>query len=83
MKIELYTKQDCALCEAAKQLLNTYQQPYTEIKIGQDISREEVLENFPNARMAPIVVIDDGHVPTEVLDFILRMNRKIGEKDNG
>jgi len=33
-----------------------------EIKVGQDISREDFLEKFPNVRTVPQIIIDDIYV---------------------
>lgn len=52
----VYTKDNCPACNTLKA---TYAQNgviFTEIKIGQDISREEFMDTFPGVRTVPHVV---------------------------
>ena len=56
--IEIYTKPSCPSCINAKMFLQGRGLEYTEIKIGKDISREEFLEKFPEARTVPWILID-------------------------
>lgn len=52
----IYTKDNCPACNTLKA---TYAQNgviFTEVKIGQDISREEFMDTFPNVRSVPHVV---------------------------
>lgn len=58
-KIDIYTKNDCQFCLQAKQFLHKHKLPYNEYLIGGNITREEVLEKFPQMRTAPIIVIDE------------------------
>ena len=58
MLIEVYTKPDCPLCETAKRMLNGKNLTFHEIVIGRDITRDEVLERFPEARVAPVICLD-------------------------
>ena len=61
MKIELITRHSppCVYCESAKGFLETRKHEYKETIVGQDITREQLLERFPTARTFPVVVIDD------------------------
>lgn len=70
MLIELYTKPDCPLCETAKRMLNEKHLTFHEIVIGRDITRDEVLEKFPEARVAPVISID-GRMVREASEFQL------------
>lgn len=60
MHIILYTRKTpaCKFCESAKKLLKDKNLPYTEYVIPEDISREEVMEAYPQATLVPVVVID-------------------------
>lgn len=60
-KIVIYTRETppCAYCKTAKTLLQYNNLPYTEIVIGVDITREEVMSTYPSIKTLPIVVIDD------------------------
>lgn len=55
----IYTKSDCKWCVAAKEFLTNQLTSYEEIKIGEDISRDELLEKYPEAKTVPIIVIDN------------------------
>lgn len=54
----MYTKDSCVSCNSAKQLLGERKIPFTEYKIGVDLTREQVLDLFPDATSVPIVIID-------------------------
>lgn len=60
MMIEIYTRTDppCVFCESAKMFLDGRDMEYTNYTIGEDISREELLEKFPAIRTVPVVLID-------------------------
>ena len=60
--IIVYTKDNCPYCVKAKALLKGYGLEYTEMNIGRDISREEFLDTFPNARTVPQIVLEGEHV---------------------
>ncbi len=51
--ITIYSKDNCPWCERAKDYMNVKDEPYTEIKIGRDITREEFMEQYPNVRSVP------------------------------
>jgi glutaredoxin len=71
MNIVLYTKNDCPLCEDTKQTLLSHKIPYQEKVIGIDITRDEVLELYPQARIAPIITMDGVFVEKDNLNFVL------------
>lgn len=54
--ITIYTKPDCNFCNKAKQLLSTKNIPFAEIEIGKDISKEEILEQYPFIKTVPIIL---------------------------
>ena len=56
--IIVYTKDNCPYCVKAKALLSSRSMEYMERRIGIDITRDEFLEAFPNARMVPQIVFD-------------------------
>jgi glutaredoxin len=68
--IEVYTKPDCPLCETAKRMLNEKKLAFNEIVIGRDITRDEVLERFPDARVAPVICLD-GRMVREAAELQL------------
>lgn len=58
MKAKLYTKDNCPYCVNAKALLKNKDVAFTEIKIGEDITREEFFEALPNARTVPQIFLE-------------------------
>ena len=75
-EIVLYTKPQCPVCEQAKQLLKEYNQPYTEHVIGQDITREQVIEKFPWVKVAPIIFYNGVSFSIHSLKFMLDKEKK-------
>lgn len=57
----LYTKDDCTFCDQAKNLLRTKGIPFETYKLGEDISREQLLAKIPTARTMP-QIMKDGQV---------------------
>lgn len=51
--LTLYTKDNCPACVAWKAQTT---EPFIEIKIGKDISREEFMAKFPGVRTVPYIV---------------------------
>lgn len=56
MKTVVYSKENCPACVALKARLNRDGEPFTEIVVGVDLSREDFLERFPHVRMMPHLV---------------------------
>lgn len=54
----LYTKDNCPNCDKAKNLLRSMGVPFETLKLGEDITREELLAKIPTARMMPQVMKD-------------------------
>ena len=60
MKVEIYSKDFCGYCNAAKSLFESHGINYLEHRIGYDgITRETLLEKVPDARTVPQIFIDD------------------------
>ena len=55
----LYTKDNCAFCDQAKSLLKSKGIPFETLKLGEQISRDELLQLIPTARTMPQIVKDD------------------------
>ena len=55
--IEIYGKPQCPFCDKAKSLCETRGFKYTYKSLGTDYTREELMEQFPNARTVPQIVI--------------------------
>jgi glutaredoxin 3 len=59
---KVYSKDNCPYCVKAKNLLKARGIEFTEIKIGVDITRDEFLATFPNARTVPQIILEGEHV---------------------
>lgn len=62
--IKLYTRNEppCSYCEAAKTLLKVKNIEHEIIVVGEDITKEELKETFPNARTFPVVLDGSDYV---------------------
>lgn len=56
--ITVYSKDNCPGCETLKAKLKAEGTPFTEIKLGRDMSVSEFKELFPEVRSVPHVVED-------------------------
>ena len=56
--IEIYGKPMCPFCDKAKNLCETRGFKYTYKSLGTDYTREELMEQFPNARTVPQIVVN-------------------------
>jgi glutaredoxin len=43
-------------------LLESKKLPFVEVKIGVDITRDEFMEKFPNARTVPQIIFEGEHI---------------------
>lgn len=62
MEAIVYTKPNCPYCDSAKMLLTIKKIEYKTICIGEDISREEFIEMFPDQKTVPLVFINGKKV---------------------
>lgn len=54
----VYTKDNCSFCDKAKMLLTMKGLSFNTVKLGQDITREELLAKIPTARTMPQIMKD-------------------------
>ena len=57
--ITIYSKPDCIFCSRAKDYMHKHNIEYKEFLMGRDISRDQILEQFPQMRTMPIIFLDD------------------------
>lgn len=76
----VYSKDNCPSCVKAKNLLNSKEKQYTEIKIvsvvsdvTKEISREDFLEKFPGIRVVPYIIDSNGNTYKTVDELNLSM----------
>ncbi len=62
MIVDLYTKLGCAYCTWAKTLLNSKGIGFNEHKLGEHFTRDFILENFPNAKTFPVIIVDGFNI---------------------
>lgn len=58
--IVVYTRETCAICNRVKKLLENFGVPYSEKRIGQDVTREYVKATHPEHTLLPIIVTNEG-----------------------
>ena len=56
--IDIYTRTDCSFCSSAKQFMKSRNISYNEHLVGRDLTREELIEKFPQMKTVPIIVLD-------------------------
>jgi glutaredoxin len=61
-KAVVWSKENCTFCDQAKQLLDSKRIQYTEKKIGEGFTREQLLEEVPNARSVPQIFLAGEYV---------------------
>ncbi len=61
-EIIIYTKDSCPYCERAKTLLKKKGVTYTELKITDDKTREEMIERSGGRMTVPQIFINDKHI---------------------
>ena len=74
MNITINSKDNCPQCRTAIQLVRQKGHEPEVIKLGQDITREQLLELAPGARMMPQVAID-GKIIGSLRDLVDHFNR--------
>ena len=57
--VVIWSKDTCAYCDMAKRLLNQNGLAFEEKKIGHAYTKEDLLNQIPNARTVPQIIIDD------------------------
>lgn len=62
MKAVVWSTATCSFCKQAKALLDKHNIPYEERMIGSDWTKEQLLEEVPNARTVPQIFIDENYV---------------------
>lgn len=62
MQVTIYSKDQCGHCVRAKTALDNRKIPYTELKLGRDFTREQLLEQVPTARTFPVVLVEGKHI---------------------
>lgn len=60
--IRIFSKPDCPYCDQAKNLLNMKGYTYTEFVVGEDVTREEFMESFPNVKTVPYIIVGNNHI---------------------
>lgn len=66
--IEIYGKPACPQCEEAKTICEIRELSYTYLEVDRDFSREQLFEQFPQARTFPQIKVN-GAVVGSISDF--------------
>lgn len=59
MKFVMYSKDACPWCDRAKELIAAKGDEFEEFKIGRELTRDEFVEQFPNVRTVPYIMLGD------------------------
>ena len=60
--IEIYGKEQCPFCDMAKVLCTRKELEYKYFQLGEDFSREEMIEKFPTARTFPQIIMEGENI---------------------
>lgn len=74
--ITIYTRDGCSFCDKAKSLMTENNIQYSEMSIGKNIQREEVIQKFPEVKLLPIVVSVDGTLLGGYEDLVKHVQQK-------
>lgn len=58
MKVTIYSKPQCPYCDAAEYAAQSRNLDYTVKKLDEDYTKQELLEQFPNAKTFPQIIVD-------------------------
>jgi glutaredoxin len=72
MKVIVWSKHNCPFCVRAKHALTEKGLEYEERIIGEDWSKEQLLEMVPDARSVPQIIIDEKVIGgyTEMVKYL-------------
>jgi glutaredoxin len=76
--VEIIGRDNCPFCVRAVQLCEDNYLRYSYNKIGEQLTRDEVLERFPTAKTVPIILVDRAWIGgyNELKEFIESENTK-------
>ena len=76
MTVEIWGKPACPYCVKAKQLCENMNIEYVYKQLGVDFDREQVFEQFPNARTFPQIIINSSAIGgyTQLVEYIENTN---------
>lgn len=80
MQITIFSKDNCVHCKNAKTLLASKGIAFREQKLGEDFTKEFLLEQFPSVRTFPVIVIDGFNIGgfTELKEYLDREDKSKG-----
>jgi glutaredoxin 3 len=58
----IYSKANCPYCDRAKILLRLKNKQYQEMKIGEDLTRDDFVSIFPNVKSVPHIIINGDEI---------------------
>lgn len=73
----VYTLPNCPACQNLKNRLSKYNVEFSEVTIGEMITRERVLAMFPGVRTAPIVVESGASHPMNEQQITQYLNERL------
>lgn len=62
MKIEIYSKKNCSYCFAARKFLNENNIEFTEYKLDEHFTRDELIKKIPEVKTYPAILVDDKFI---------------------
>jgi glutaredoxin len=59
---KIYGKENCRYCDAAAKLLEQKSQPFVQLKVERDFTREMLFEMVPHAKSYPQIFYKDEYI---------------------
>jgi len=79
MKAVIWSKYQCPYCDKAKALLQQKGIEFEERKIGDGWTKEDLLEQVPNAKSLPQIFINESYISgyTELVKYLQENNERL------
>lgn len=62
MNVAIWSKPQCPYCDMAKRLLEQKDIQYVSVTLGEEFTREDVVNRFPTAKTFPIVEVNGEYI---------------------
>lgn len=79
--IEIYTKNNCNYCVKTKNILKSLNVSFVEHVVEVDVTRDFIINKFPNARSYPVIVINNEFIGglVEFESYVLEHRENVGK----
>jgi glutaredoxin len=80
-RVVIYTKENCSYCNRAKMIMANKGIKYTELKLNEDFTSQNLKEIFPTATTYPVIVVNGFNIGgCNELEMVLNEEIEKGQK---